>query len=101
MIEKPMDFINAERIESIPSTIRCDGFGSNGGFGVREAGGAGSRAVLEIRGRDVPFILRHGQAVAKLVFEPMAAKPDIVYGAQGSHYQSQGLRLSKHFNSEV
>ena len=67
------------------------------GFGVREAGGAGSRAVLEVRGRDVPFILRHGQAVAKLVFEPMSAKPDIVYGAQGSHYQSQGLRLSKHF----
>ena len=71
------------------------------GFGVREAGGAGSRAVLEVRGRDVPFILRHGQAVAKLVFEPMAAKPDVVYGAQGSHYQSQGLRLSKHFDSEM
>lgn len=71
------------------------------GFGVREAGGEGSRAVLEVRGRDVPFLLRHGQAVAKLVFEPMAAKPDMVYGAQGSHYQSQGLRLSKHFNSEL
>ncbi len=67
------------------------------GFGVREAGGEGSRAVLEVRGRDVPFILRHGQAVAKLIFEPMAAAPDILYGAQGSHYQSQGLRLSKHF----
>lgn len=70
------------------------------GFGVSEAGGEGSRAVLEVRGRDVPFLLRHGQAVAKLVFESMAAQPDIVYGAQGSHYQSQGLRLSKHFNAE-
>jgi len=69
------------------------------GFGVREAGGEGSRAVLEVRGRDVPFILRHGQAVAKLIFEPMAGKPNTVYGAQGSHYQSQGLRLSKHFKS--
>lgn len=69
------------------------------GFGVSEAGGEGSRAVLEVRGRDVPFLLRHGQAVAKLVFEPMAGQPDIVYGAQGSHYQSQGLRLSKHFDS--
>jgi len=69
------------------------------GFGVREAGGAGSRAVLEVRGRDVPFLLRHGQAVAKLVFEPMSAQPDIVYGGKGSHYQSQGLRLSKHFNA--
>lgn len=67
------------------------------GFGVREAGGEGSRAVLEVRGRDVPFLLRHGQAVAKLVYEPMISAPDTVYGAQGSHYQSQGLRLSKHF----
>jgi len=34
------------------------------GFGVAAAGGAGSRAVLEVRGRDVPFLLRHGQPVA-------------------------------------
>ena len=71
------------------------------GFGVQAAGGAGSRAVLEVRGRDVPFLLRHGQPVAKLVFEPMAAQPDIVYGGKGSHYQSQGLRLSKHFNAKI
>jgi len=32
-------------------------------------------------------------------FEPMAQTPDILYGAQGSHYQNQGLRLSKHFNA--
>jgi len=67
------------------------------GFGVAAAGGAGSRAVLEVRGRDVPFLLRHGQPVAKLVFEPMAEKPDQLYGAKGSNYQAQGLRLSKHF----
>ena len=70
------------------------------GFGAVEAGGVGSRAVLEVRGRDVPFLLRHGQAVAKLVFEPMSETPDTLYGAQGSHYQNQGLRLSKHFKSE-
>jgi len=69
------------------------------GFGVTEAGGAGSRAVLEVRGRDVPFLLRHGQPVAKLIFEPMAETPDTLYGGIGSHYQSQGLRLSKHFSS--
>ncbi len=67
------------------------------GFGVKEAGGAGSRAVLEVRGRDVPFLLRHGQPVAKLVFEPMSAVPQTLYGKDGSHYQAQGLRLSKHF----
>ena len=71
------------------------------GFGAVEAGGRGSRAVLEVRGRDVPFLLRHGQAVAKLIFEPMASTPDTLYGAQGSHYQNQGLRLSKHFNSTL
>ena len=67
------------------------------GFGVAEAGGAGSRAVLEVRGRDVPFLLKDGQAVAKLIFEPMAEIPETLYGARGSHYQAQGLRLSKHF----
>ncbi len=67
------------------------------GFGVAAAGGAGSRAVLEVRGRDVPFLLRHGQAVARLVFEPMAQRPERLYGAKGSNYQAQGLRLSKHF----
>lgn len=67
------------------------------GFGVASAGGEGSRAVLEVRGRDVPFVLEHGQPVAKLVFEPMAAVPSSLYGQNGSHYQKQGLRLSKHF----
>lgn len=67
------------------------------GFGMADAGGAGGRAVLEVRGRDVPFILEHGQAAAHLVYEPMAGAPLRLYGASGSHYQGQGLRLSKHF----
>jgi len=67
------------------------------GFGMKKAGGAGSRAVLEVRGRDVPFILRHGQPVAKLIFENMTETPKALYGTDGSHYQAQGLRLSKHF----
>lgn len=67
------------------------------GFGVGAAGGAGSRAVLEVRGRDVPFILEHGQAAAKLVYEPMAGPVKTPYGATGSNYQAQGLKLGKHF----
>ncbi|MEQ8434230.1 MAG: 2'-deoxycytidine 5'-triphosphate deaminase [Oceanicaulis sp.] len=67
------------------------------GFGVEAAGGAGSRAVLEVRGRDVPFILEHGQAVARLVYEPMAGEVETPYGAAGSNYQAQGLKLAKHF----
>lgn len=64
------------------------------GFGVNKGG---SRAVLEVRSRDVPFILEHGQPVAKLIYEPMAAKPSGLYGGKGSNYQGQGLKLSKHF----
>lgn len=64
------------------------------GFGMNKAG---SRAVLEVRSRDVPFILEHGQPVAKLIYEPMSAKPKGLYGGQGSNYQGQGLKLSKHF----
>ncbi len=68
------------------------------GFGVEEAGGGqDARAVLEVRGRDVPFILEDGQAAAKLVYEPMAARPTALYGQSGSHYQAQTLKLSKHF----
>jgi dCTP deaminase len=69
------------------------------GFGLDATGGAGSRAVLEVRGRDVPFILDHGQAVARLVYEPMAGTVDTPYGAVGSNYQAQGLKLSKHFKT--
>lgn len=64
------------------------------GFGGNEGG---SRAVLEVRTRDVPFIIEDGQSVGKLVFEPMAGKPKQLYGKSGSHYQGQGLKLSKHF----
>lgn len=69
------------------------------GFGVAAAGGAGSRAVLEVRGRDVPFLMRDGQPVAKLLFEAMTETPISLYGEKGSHYQAQSLRLSKHFTA--
>ena len=39
------------------------------GFGYAGAGGRGSRAVLEVRSREVPFILEHGQIVGRLVDE--------------------------------
>jgi dCTP deaminase len=68
------------------------------GFGHAGAGGKGSRAVLEVRSREVPFILEHGQIVGRLVYENMLARPDTLYGQGiGSNYQAQGLKLSKHF----
>lgn len=68
------------------------------GFGLDEAGGAGAKIVLEVRSHDVPFLLDHGQRIATLNYEPMAARPDKLYGADlRSNYQGQQLKLSKHF----
>jgi len=68
------------------------------GFGYAGAGGRGARAVLEVRSREVPFILEHGQLVGRLVYERMASRPDQLYGQGiGSNYQAQHLKLSKHF----
>ncbi|MCU0838289.1 MAG: 2'-deoxycytidine 5'-triphosphate deaminase [Rhodospirillales bacterium] len=68
------------------------------GFGYAAAGGAGSRAVLEIRSFEVPFALRDGQLVGRLVYERLTAVPDKLYGQGiGSSYQRQGLALAKQF----
>jgi dCTP deaminase len=70
------------------------------GFGAPEADGQGSRAVLEVRSFEVPFIIEHDQIVGRLVYEPLVDVPHKIYGAGlQSNYQRQGLRLSKHFRS--
>jgi dCTP deaminase len=67
------------------------------GYSHTDAGG-GSRAALEVRARDVSFMVEHGQPVCKLSFERMAEEPDVLYGADvGSNYQGQQTMLSKHF----
>ncbi|HVJ53156.1 MAG TPA: 2'-deoxycytidine 5'-triphosphate deaminase [Aliidongia sp.] len=68
------------------------------GFGAAETGGAGSRAVLEVRAHEVPFLIEDGQIVGRLVYERLTALPDKLYGtAIGSTYQRQGLQLGKQF----
>ncbi len=42
------------------------------GFGYAEDGGAGARAVLEVRTLEVPFVLEDGQTIARLVYEDLA-----------------------------
>ncbi|CUH83615.1 2'-deoxycytidine 5'-triphosphate deaminase [Thalassovita mediterranea] len=70
------------------------------GFGHAEAGGAGSRGVLEVRCHEAPFVLEHAQVVGRLVYEQMAEVPTQLYGAGiASNYQGQGLKLSKHFRA--
>ena len=68
------------------------------GFGWAEAGGKGTRAVLEVRSHDVPFLLEHGQTVGRLVYERLTDSPDRIYGEDiGSNYQKQTLALAKQF----
>ncbi len=69
------------------------------GFGLTELGASKTKAVLEIRSHDVPFLIEQDQTVCRLVYEPMANIPSILYGEAGSsnNYQAQGLKLAKHF----
>ena len=73
------------------------------GFGHPAAGGDGSRAVLEVRSYEVPFVIEHGQIVGRLTYERLTAQPHRLYGAAGanSSYQRQGIALSKHFKREL
>jgi dCTP deaminase len=69
------------------------GFGYSGAHDAR-----GARAALEVRARDVSFMVEHRQPVCKLAFERMAGEPDVLYGEDvGSSYQHQQTMLSKHF----
>jgi dCTP deaminase len=67
------------------------------GFGTPETDSAGARGVLEVRSHETPFLLEDGQIVARLVYQPLTERPARLYGENGSHYQRQGLKLSKHF----
>jgi dCTP deaminase len=61
----------------------------------------GSRAALEVRAHDVPFLVEHGQRVCKLRYERMLETPDILYGEQQAYYQFQIETLSKHFRRKL
>lgn len=61
----------------------------------------GSRAALEVRAHDVPFMIEHHQRVCRLTFERMVEEPTSLYGTDvGSNYQAQTETLSKHFIPE-
>jgi len=68
------------------------------GFGYGLSDVLGTLAVLEVRAHEVPILIEHGQIVGRLIYSPMLARPEKVYGVQiGSSYQMQGLALSKQF----
>ena len=69
------------------------------GFGYGGSG-AGSKAVLEVRSHEVPYLLEHEQIVGWLRFERLTGVPDKLYGPDlGSSYQDQGLTLGKQFKT--
>lgn len=71
------------------------------GFGYSSTARAGQSAaavVLEIRNRDVPFLIEEGQPLFQLELLNNLGVPDRLYGAgSGSNYQNQRLKLSKQF----
>ena len=68
------------------------------GFGYGLSDVLGTLAVLEVRAHEVPILIEHGQIVGRLIYSPMLARPDKIYGVKiGSSYQMQGLALSKQF----
>ncbi|HEV7561880.1 MAG TPA: 2'-deoxycytidine 5'-triphosphate deaminase [Solirubrobacterales bacterium] len=73
------------------------------GFGYDPSGARhGSRAALEVRARDVSFMVEHRQPVCKLGLEWMESPAERLYGADlGSNYQGQVTMLSKHFAEQT
>lgn len=71
------------------------------GFGYGSKGEVlGTKAVLEVRAHDVPFMIADGQTFCKLTFERMLEVPEKVYGPKiGSSYQFQTITLSKQFKN--
>jgi len=68
------------------------------GFGYGDGGVLGTKVVMEVRAREVPFLLYDGQISFKVLFERLASRPERVYGVGlNSSYQHQTLTLSKHF----
>jgi dCTP deaminase len=68
------------------------------GFGFGAGDVLGTKVVMEVRAREVPFMVYDGQTSFKVGLERVAGAPDRVYGVGlGSSYQHQTLTLSKQF----
>jgi dCTP deaminase len=99
-VRVPPDFA-AEMVPFDPSDgefrIHYAGF-FDPGFGYGSSDIKGTRAVLEVRAHEVPFLIEHGQLVGRLNYMPLLSRPEKIYGVQiGSSYQQQALALSKQF----
>ncbi len=68
------------------------------GFGFGDGSIMGTKVVMEVRAREVQFMVYHGQTLFRVLLERMRSRPDRLYGlGLGSSYQHQTLTLSKQF----
>jgi dCTP deaminase len=68
------------------------------GFGFGDGSVLGTKVVMEVRAREVPFMVYDGQTSFKVWYERLRGRPERVYGVGlASSYQHQTLSLSKHF----
>ena len=73
------------------------GFGWHGGKSLKNQG---TRAVMEVRPHDVPFLVEDGQTFCRLKFEKVIETPRKIYGKDiQSNYHTQKLTLSKFFKN--
>ncbi|PYV59971.1 MAG: 2'-deoxycytidine 5'-triphosphate deaminase [Acidobacteria bacterium] len=99
-VRVPPEFA-AEMVAFDPSMgefrIHYAGFFDPGfGYGISDI--KGTRAVLEVRAHEVPFLVEDGQIVGRLQYMRLLSRPGKIYGLNiGSSYQSQVLALSKQF----
>jgi dCTP deaminase len=103
-VRVPPDFA-AEMVPFDPSDgefrIHYAGF-FDPGFGYGSSDIKGTRAVLEVRAHEVPFLMEHGQLVGRLNYMPLLCRPEKIYGTNiGSSYQHQALTLSKQFRKDA
>jgi dCTP deaminase len=102
-VRVPPDFA-AEMVPFDPSDgefrIHYAGF-FDPGFGYGSSDIKGTRAVLEVRAHEVPFLIEHGQLVGRLNYMRLLSRPEKIYGVGiGSSYQQQALALSKQFRRD-
>jgi dCTP deaminase len=70
------------------------------GFGYGDGRVLGTKVVMEVRAREVPFMVYDGQISFKVLFERLAGRTQRLYGVGlPSSYQHQTLTLSKHFHA--
>lgn len=114
LIIQPDDFyiLKSQELISIPPTFAAEltpydsAFGEfrvhyagflDPGFGLNNFS-KGTPVVLEVRARDVPFLIEHGQKVAWIIYYPLVKPTEKLYGTSiGSSYGSQGISLGKQF----